>query len=178
MVLASTGANGGITKALNLGLAKCQAPLVARQDADDWSAPTRLEVQLQHLRSNPHLSLVGSDMFTVDAEGRVLGLYEKPRGQNLHDMMPVGCPLVHGSVVFVKSHVMMLGGYDPNGEYPYAEDYHLWARMHLAGLRMDNVCRPLYFHRNHPTKSSMVYQAKQADSTRRIIQMVKAGGLR
>lgn len=170
--LLSTGRNSGITVALNLGLSECRADLVARQDADDFSAVTRLGVQLAHMMANPHLSLVGSDMLVVDEEGRVSAMIEKPRGQGIHDMMPRGCPLAHGSVMFQKHHVMMLGGYDPKGLYPYAEDYHLWARMHMAGLRMDNLGKPLYYHRNHPTKSSVAYRALQSDSTRRIMEML------
>ena len=36
----------GLVKALNLGLAAAQTPLVARMDADDIMEPTRLEKQM------------------------------------------------------------------------------------------------------------------------------------
>ncbi|MEL6545312.1 MAG: glycosyltransferase family 2 protein [Myxococcota bacterium] len=36
----------GLVPALNFGLTQCAGPYVARMDADDWSAPNRIEKQL------------------------------------------------------------------------------------------------------------------------------------
>src|SRR5688572_8142772 len=41
----------GIAAALNIGLEAACAPLIARQDADDVSAPERLEAQVDYLDS-------------------------------------------------------------------------------------------------------------------------------
>src|SRR3989338_9985680 len=41
--------NVGQTAALNTGLHSCTSPWIARMDADDYSAPTRLEDQMRAL---------------------------------------------------------------------------------------------------------------------------------
>ena len=53
--------NAGVARTLNRALALCEAEFIARQDADDISAPTRFEKQLKHLQSNPKTLAVGSD---------------------------------------------------------------------------------------------------------------------
>src|ERR1700689_4381508 len=49
----------GWTPTLKLGLALARGELVARQDADDWSEPTRLERQVAFLEEHPEIVLVG-----------------------------------------------------------------------------------------------------------------------
>ena len=62
--------NTGVTGALNDGLAAARAPLIARMDADDVSAPTRLEKQLAYLDAHPDIGLLGCAWTTCPADGR------------------------------------------------------------------------------------------------------------
>src|SRR4051812_30964324 len=50
-----TQPNAGYVAALNVGLHKSRAPLVARIDADDLSDPRRLELQLARMNADPSL---------------------------------------------------------------------------------------------------------------------------
>ncbi len=50
-ILSSGGA--GLVAALNQGLAACNAPLIARMDADDIMLPERIERQVAYLDANP-----------------------------------------------------------------------------------------------------------------------------
>src|ERR1044071_3222306 len=52
--------NGGLSAALNAGLAAIESPLVARQDADDLSEPDRLARQMAVMRERPDLAILGS----------------------------------------------------------------------------------------------------------------------
>src|SRR5512139_325678 len=54
------GPGEGIARALQRGLAGCDAEVVARMDADDVAWPRRLERQLQALAADPSLAAVGS----------------------------------------------------------------------------------------------------------------------
>ena len=65
--------NLGIARSLNAGLRAAAAPLVAIQDADDYSAPERLRAPARP-RSRPTrgVAVVGSRMREVDAAGREL----------------------------------------------------------------------------------------------------------
>src|SRR5512142_175238 len=54
------GPGRGIAPALAAGLARCDAEVVARMDADDVAHPRRLERQLAALAAAPALAAVGS----------------------------------------------------------------------------------------------------------------------
>jgi glycosyltransferase involved in cell wall biosynthesis len=62
----------GISRSLNAGLAEARAPVVAIQDADDWSEPERLERELAVLDERPEVAVVGCRMHEVDEHGRPL----------------------------------------------------------------------------------------------------------
>ena len=53
------GPGEGIARALNRGLAACDAAVVARMDADDLAHPERLALQLEALAADPALAAVG-----------------------------------------------------------------------------------------------------------------------
>src|SRR5438093_10875566 len=61
----------GVGAALNQGLERAAGRFVARLDADDVSLPRRLESQLERLRAEPHVAIVGAGVLEVDARGRV-----------------------------------------------------------------------------------------------------------
>jgi glycosyltransferase involved in cell wall biosynthesis len=141
------GARRGLVATLNAGLARAQAPLVARQDADDLSHPRRLELQVQHLEQHPEVALVGT-------EGRVLDEGKRPRRR-------VRLPREHGSIrwfqlfdnAFIHTSVLFrrdvvrdaLGGY---ADVPHCEDFELWSRV-AAIHPVGNLSRPLVFRRVH-----------------------------
>lgn len=119
--------NLGIARSLNKGLEAAAAPIVAVQDADDYSAPNRLERELAVLAAEPEVAVVGSRMREVDAEDRVL----RPRTSFAPgDAGPVLMrfnPIPNGSAAFRRDVALELGGYDPR--YRYATEYDLWLRI-------------------------------------------------
>src|SRR5215204_3364964 len=61
--------NEGIAAALNTGLVRARADLVARFDADDVCYPHRLEQQYHFLRAHPEYAIVGTAADYVDKGG-------------------------------------------------------------------------------------------------------------
>ena len=51
--------NKGLGLALNEGLKCCKNELVARMDSDDYSMPTRCELQVKAFENNPNLDIIG-----------------------------------------------------------------------------------------------------------------------
>ncbi|MBN2457260.1 MAG: glycosyltransferase family 2 protein, partial [Sedimentisphaerales bacterium] len=51
--------NIGLTKSLNLAIRQAKAEFIARQDADDISAPSRLEKQLIYMKTHPTIAVLG-----------------------------------------------------------------------------------------------------------------------
>lgn len=119
--------NIGIARSLNEGLRAAAASVVAIQDADDHSAPERLERELAALAAEPDVAVVGARMREVDTEGRVL----RPRTTfAAGDVGPVLMrfnPIPNGSAAFRRDVALELGGYD--SRYRYATEYDLWLRI-------------------------------------------------
>jgi glycosyltransferase involved in cell wall biosynthesis len=119
--------NLGIARSLNAGLEAAAAPLVAIQDADDYSAPNRLERQLAVISEGPDVAVVGARMREVDETGRIL----QPRTSfTAGDVGPVLLrfnPIPNGSAMLRRDAARGLGGYD--SRYRYATEYDLWLRL-------------------------------------------------
>jgi len=119
--------NLGIARSLNAGLEAAAAPFVAVQDADDYSAPNRLERQLATIASDPGIAVVGARMREVDEEGRVL----QPRTSfAAGDVGPVLLrfnPIPNGAALIRRDAARAAGGYD--SRYRYATEYDLWLRL-------------------------------------------------
>ncbi len=119
--------NIGIARSLNAGLEAAAAPAVAIQDADDHSAPERLERQLAVLDGDPGVAVVGARMREVDGAGREL----RPRTSfAAGDVGPVLLrfnPIPNGSALLRRDAALAVGGYDPR--YRYATEYDLWLRL-------------------------------------------------
>ena len=119
--------NHGIASSLNEGLRVAAAPIVAIQDADDYSEPRRLERQLEVLESDSGIAVVGSRVREVDVGGRTL------RARTSFAVGDVGFvllrfnPIPNGCAMLRRAPVLELGGYDPR--YRYAADHDLWLRV-------------------------------------------------
>jgi hypothetical protein len=123
------GRNLGLTATLNRGLRETRAPLVARQDADDVSAPDRLAGQAEAMGRRPELALLGTQADVIDARGRRGGFiarsctHDSIRWELLFDNA-----FVHSSVMFRREVVLdEAGGYDEG--LRYCQDFALWSRL-------------------------------------------------
>jgi glycosyltransferase involved in cell wall biosynthesis len=121
--------NGGIPRALNLGLARAKGQYIARQDADDLSAPGRFRKQIPVLDANPDVTLVSMNYDLIDEQGNRVGIirtHQPPEVVEylLHFSNAIGG---HSQVMFRADVVRGVGGYDE--DYSYSQDYDLWARL-------------------------------------------------
>jgi glycosyltransferase involved in cell wall biosynthesis len=161
-----------IVKSLNLGIATCSAQLIARMDADDISSVTRLEVQKTFMEQHPELAMCGTSMYVINAEGKLEFEANKPADErSIKTFLKYGCAFVHGSVMYKKQVMEALGGYSEDPQYEYAEDYELWVRMAAKFPTANIPNRSLYYHRNHGTKSSVVFAEAQRKSTSNVINL-------
>jgi glycosyltransferase involved in cell wall biosynthesis len=119
--------NLGIARSLNEGMRAAAAPVVAIQDADDYSEPQRLERELAALAADPGLAVVGSRMREVDAEGRVLRPRTSFAAGVVNPVLMRFNPIPNGSAAFRREWALELGGYDPR--YRYATEHDLWLRL-------------------------------------------------
>ena len=146
----------GQTRSLNRGLALAKGLTVARIDADDICLPERLKTQVRFLDRNPAISVVASRWIGLSPSGKPLGT----RGNVLSDdgsflgrLLLGDCPLYHTTVMFRKEAVEQAGGYD--AAFKIGQDYDLWARMAVLGLRAVVLEKPLVCYRFHSRQQSV-----------------------
>ncbi len=171
----------GLIAALQLGLAHCQAPLVARMDADDLAAPERLARQVDLLASAPAVHIAGSRVrcFSRQRLGEGYRLYEAWLNglidhESIAREMFVESPLAHPSVMYRKEAVVALGGYRDVG---WPEDYDLWQRALQAGLRFAKVPEVLLYWRDHAARHSRRHARYGWDAFLRLKACFLATGL-
>jgi glycosyltransferase involved in cell wall biosynthesis len=129
----------GISRSLNAGLAEAKAPIVAIQDADDWSEPTRLERQLAVLENRPDVAVVGARMREVDESGIELRPRTTFTAGDVRSALMRFNPIPNSCAAFRRRTIIRLGGYD--GRYRYAMDYDLWLRVaeHAGVVTIDEM---------------------------------------
>lgn len=140
--------NQGLATALRHGMEACSYEIVARQDADDVSRPTRFAVQVPLVEQG--LDVVGSAIEEFDEEPALgspaHGLVRTPplTQAEIARAVRFRSPFNHPSVVYRRSAVARAGGYE---DLPLMEDYWLFTRMISLGMRTGNVAEPLVLYR-------------------------------
>ena len=157
VVLIRFDENWGISHALNVGLSRCRANLVARMDADDKMLPTRLERQLAYMRAHPEVAVLGTQMQAIDWEtNRLLSPTDHPEQvtdeyiQHQRNTSEIWF-LNHPTVMLRRREVMNLGGYP---SYRVAQDLGLWLKVVTADLKIHNLPSVELLYRLHPDQIS------------------------
>lgn len=157
-------APSGVVGALNAGLAAARAPLIARLDADDVAEPQRFQEQIDAMRRDPMLVLLGSWARDIDADGRVTGM-RRPEidPDELERRLETGNPMIHPSVMFRTAAARAVGGY--RAPFAAAEDFDLWLRLVVHG-RIANLPRELIRYRVHHDSITAKLPLQQMFATR------------
>lgn len=164
--------NLGLTPTLNRGLALARGEFVARQDADDLSAPTRLEHQVAFLSSNAAVAVVGSWYTKIGENGELLGDRTLPTADaGIRWAMLSYCPMVHSAAMFRRDAIVALGGYDER--FAYAQDFDLWSRVAKVH-RLANVAEHLVRYRVLPTSLTATIGDSSGEGARTSRENVRA----
>ena len=131
--------NVGLTKSLNLLINKSKGDFIARQDADDYSDPARIEEQLKHCSDNKFQAV-----FT-----RSYNLNKNSSMQNISYLIPYKLlvkfrnPFVHGTMLINSKIIKTLGGYDE--DFYFAQDYKLYRDLIDNGIKIKKERKILYY---------------------------------
>ena len=156
--------NGGLVSALNEGIKRARADLIARMDADDVAMPERFALQHAHMVQEPELAVLGSFIRNMDKEGNIIRLDRyplTPKATARH--VEKGCPVAHATVMMRRDAVLKAGGY--RKAFRHAEDYDLWLRISDLGYSFANLPQPLYNRRWHGANVSAVHWQSQRRNT-------------
>ncbi len=137
--------NMGISHSLNRGIAASKGKYIARMDADDISLPQRFEKQIEFMKSNPEVMLLGCavEAFGEDFENTVR-VFSKFNDDIKIDML-FSTPFAHPSLMFNRR-IFEDGLY--NSDFNGIEDYELWIRF-AKKHQMSTLDEVLFMYRMH-----------------------------
>lgn len=124
--------NLGLTKSLNKGIKIARGKYLARIDADDYSFPDRLKLQLGFFLSNPGYVLLGTSFNIIDSDNNILKkvISDQSPEKIYYDLLFQNM-FAHSSVMFDIEKVKSIGSYQEN--YRFTQDYDLWLRLSTLG---------------------------------------------
>lgn len=71
--------NKGISYSTNRGIALSKGEYIALLDDDDIAEPERLSIQVEYMRKNTDIDIVGGRYMEIDEEGNIIQYYNIPR---------------------------------------------------------------------------------------------------
>ncbi len=144
IILEKNEQNLKIVKTLNKLVLKANGKYIARMDADDISAPNRIEKQVNFLESNKDYGICGTNAWRIDCNNRMIGKSLLPTEDNeIKIVSDFFCVFYHPSVM-IRSELYKKNLY--REEYLYAEDMELWQRL-LKVTKGKNLKEKLFYYR-------------------------------
>lgn len=129
--------NIGLTKTLNKMIKISNGDFIARQDADDYSLPGRLDTQLKMMEQFG-IKISTSRALELETKKEIPGLsYYIP----YRYLMYFKNPFIHGTLVIDSS---LMKSYLYNEDYFFAQDYELFSRLVQNKKQILNIKKPLY----------------------------------
>lgn len=142
----SVGLAAGLNHLIDAALQDPEVVALARMDADDISVPMRLESQMAFLSSHSDIGVVGAWCIEFIEPGVPLFHKRLPTEPGeASRFMIYRSPLAHPTVVFRRQVLDAGHRYDPRLQR--AQDYDLWSRLLLAGVKLSNVPQYLLWYR-------------------------------
>ncbi len=130
--------NIGLTKSLNLLLHNSSTELIARQDSDDFSLPTRLEEQVDLLKSKKY-DAVYTRAINKQNKAKIPGLsFYLPHRLSIKYKNPY----IHGSLMIKYDVLKSLNYYSE--DFYYAQDYKLAWDLHKKNYKVGVKNKALY----------------------------------
>lgn len=165
--------NLGLIATLHRAYDECRAPLIARMDADDICEPSRFRKQIEFLRTNAEIDIVGGAI-------RFFGNIPEPKlfqfptkHADIRPAMLFFCPLAHPALMF-RRRLVDDGLLRYDEAFKHAEDYHLWSQL-LDRALAANLPDAVLSYRLHPQQVSSDSSSKQHEASLRVRrQMLQA----
>ena len=158
--------NAGLSNVLNVGIGMARGKYIARMDSDDISLPQRLQVQVDYLDKHPDVDLVSVGMRLFGAKEGTWIREINPEKVKIEAMFH--SPVLHASSVWRKD-AFEKQGLRFRQEMVPAEDYDLWTRAMLKGLKLVNLPEVLYEYRIHDAQATL--QTDKTAAKSREVQM-------
>ncbi len=146
----------GVANAMNKGLENSVGTFIARMDADDISHPERLQKQVEFLKKNQEIGLVGSKVKYISHIENSAGFerfvnwsnsFCSPNEIDLNRFIEI--PIINPTLLFKKEIYQKYGGC-VHGDFP--EDYEMQLRFLDRGVKMAKINAPLVEWHDYPSR--------------------------
>lgn len=145
--------NYGQIYSLNRGLSLANGKFIVRIDADDICDPTRIEKQVELMKRNEKLVIVGSNIKLIDKNNQNLGIIKYPqKNEEIKKFLFLDSPFAHPSVM-IRKDILINNNMKYNENFLICADYELWTRLLQFG-EGENIQEPLVFYRIGENDSS------------------------
>ena len=140
--------NGGLGRALNVGIKASRNELIARMDSDDISLPTRCEKQLKAFEKNSDVAIIGTQIseFIDNPQKPISSRIVPINDKEIKKFARRRSPFNHPTVMYRKSVLTKLKGYQTSGR---KEDLDLFIRMLNKGYKAMNLNEALLLYRSN-----------------------------
>ena len=136
--------NVGLANVLNIGIGMAKGRYIARMDSDDIALPDRLQRQVDYLESHPDIDLCSCAMQLF---GGSEGLWVRDADPDKVKITALFfSPVLHASSLW-RCEAFESRSLRFDQRAVPAEDYDLWCRALVAGLRLVNIPDALYRYR-------------------------------
>lgn len=142
IILIRNEKNSRLSYSLNQCLKYANGKYIARMDGDDISLPQRFEKQVEYLKKNPDVDLVGTAMQRFNDEGLADILWPKEHPDKY--ALRYGVTFQHATIMTYKYVFDKLNGYTVSKRTMRSQDYDLWFKFYAEGFHGDNIMEPLY----------------------------------
>lgn len=143
--------NQGLANVLNVGMDMARGRYIARMDSDDISLPERFETQVNYLETHTDIDLCSCGMRLFGARDGAWVRDSDPEMVKITALF--FSPILHASSVWRRDSFERFGLRFRQEMVP-AEDYDLWCRALVKGLRMVNLPECLYLYRIRPDQAT------------------------
>ena len=158
----------------NRGLGRTQHELVlhangefiAQLDHDDIALPTRLHRQVDFLRNNEDVAVVGSAYQMIDSANRYLTTLTAPQADEEIQQLMLGghCAIAHSGAMMRRTQILTVGNYDES--FNMAADLDIFLRLGEIG-KLANLTDALTKYRLHEKSVSEKVGHLQREEARR-----------
>lgn len=152
-------AHQGIVSALNTAISAARGMYIARMDADDTCARSRLAYQSAFLDATPDIDVVSSRVDYTGLHTRHGGFFRYVAWTNTlitpydHALNRfIDAPVIHPTVMLRRDVYERYGGYREEPYWP--EDFELWLRLMANGVRFQKIPQKLYTWHEQDTRLS------------------------
>ena len=169
-----TKENGGVSSALNIGIANMRGEYFSWLSHDDLYKQEKIEREIAALSDDP-TQIVYSDFTVIDKDGKTIAMIDiarkYPNIDLTYGLFPVLRQVLNGCTLLIhRSHFTRVGTFDEHKRT--TQDYDLWFKM-LRCEKLIYINEPLVLQREHGSQTTHSYEFNRAESDELWLNMLK-----